>query len=194
MVSTVAIRRSTRAARVRRRSIHLPAAVDRHGRAYDREQDEITRADFYFIDAGEPLDGPLGSLLYSGPNWYSRERAIAIRTEGESKSGAIYGRHFQSIIRCSQHAPADALSKPYEGIARIVTESMQSIDKESLFNGVDDRPFTDDEIRKKVKIRLLSMQGSWTTQHHFSWKVQNSMSDEDCKGRVYMWRPNPDGT
>ena len=38
------------------------------------------------------------------------------------------------------------------------------------------------------------MQESWTTQHHFSWKVQNSMYDEDCKGRVYMWRPNPDGT
>ena len=32
---------------------------------YDQEQDEITRADFYFIDAGEPLDGPLESLLYS---------------------------------------------------------------------------------------------------------------------------------
>ena len=41
---------------------------------------------------------------------------------------------------------------------------------------------------------LLSMQGSWTTQHHYSWKVQNSMYDEDCRGRVYMWRPNSDNT
>ena len=41
---------------------------------YDEEHDEATRADFYFIDAGEPLDDPLASLLYSGPNWYSRER------------------------------------------------------------------------------------------------------------------------
>ena len=50
------------------------------------------------------------------------------------------------------------------------------------------------KIRKQVKLCLLAMQGSWTTQHHYSWKVQNSMYDEDCEGRVYMWRPNADNT
>ena len=71
---------------------------------------------------------------------------------------------------------------------------MQSVEKDTLVDGVDDRPYTDDEIRKQVKFMLLAMQGSWTTQHHYSWKVQNSMYDEDCKGRVYMWRPNADDT
>ena len=60
--------------------------------------------------------------------------------------------------------------------------------------GVDDRSYTEDEVNKQVKFMLLAMQGSWTQQHHYSWNVQNSMYDEDCQGRVYMWRPNQDNT
>ena len=119
---------------------------------------------------------------------------MAIRIDGESKSGPIHGQHFQSTFTCSQHAPADALAKPYEEIAQIVTKAMQSIQKESPVYGVDDRSYTEDEVKKQVKFMLLAMQGSWTQQHHYCWKVQNSMYDEDCEGRVYMWRPSPDNT
>ena len=28
------------------------------------------KADFYFIDAGEPLDDPREALPHTGPNWY----------------------------------------------------------------------------------------------------------------------------
>ena len=161
---------------------------------YDAEQVEVTRANFYFIDAGEPLDDPITSLLYHGPNWYSRERAIAIRLDGESKSGPIHGQHFQSTFTCSQHAPADALAKSYEEIARIVTKAMQSIQKESPVYRLDNLSYTEDEVKKQVKFMLLAMQGSWTQQHHYSWNVQKLMYDEDCQGRVYMWRPNQDNT
>ena len=75
-----------------------------------------------------------------------------------------------------------------------MTKAMQSVQKFTLVDGGEYRPYTDDEIRKRIKLMLLSMQGSWTTQHHYSWKVQNSMYDEDCRGRVYMWRPNADNT
>ena len=92
-------------------------------------------ADFYWIDAGEPLDDPLASLLYDGPNWYSRQRAMAIMCFGESQAGPIEYRHIQSTFTCSQHAPADALAKPYEEIARIVTKAMQSVEKFTLVDG-----------------------------------------------------------
>ena len=151
-------------------------------------------ADFYWIDAGAPLDDPLASLLSVGRNWYSRQRAMVSLCFGESKSGLTQHQHVQSTCTCSQHEPADALANPYEEIARIVTKAMQSVEKESPVYGVDDRPYREDEVKKQVKLMLLSMQGSWTTQHHYTWKVQNSMYDEDCRGRVYMWRPKADNT
>ena len=114
-------------------------------------------ADFYWIDAGAPLDDPLASLLYVGPNWYSRPRAMAILCFGESQAGPIQPHHIQSTFTSSQHAPPDAVAKPYEEIARIVTKAMQSVEKCSGSYGVDDRPYTDDEIRKQVKLCLLAM-------------------------------------
>ena len=122
---------------------------------YDAEQDEVARADFYYIDAGAPLDDPIASLLYHGPNWYSQERAMAIRIDGEAKSGPIHGQHFQSTLTCSQHAPADTLVKPYEEITRILTKAMQSIEKFTLVDGGEYRPYTDDEIRKQGNLCLL---------------------------------------
>ena len=32
-------------------------------------------ADFYYIDAGEPLDDPFEALPYTGPNWYWHDNA-----------------------------------------------------------------------------------------------------------------------
>ena len=106
---------------------------------------------------------------------------MAIMCFGESQAGPIEYRHIQSTFTCSQHAPADTLAKPYEEIARIVTKAMQSVQKFTLVDGGEYRPYTDDEIRKQIKLMLLSMQGSWTTQHHYSWKVQTRPTTRTAK-------------
>ena len=47
--------------------------------------DFAVHADFYYIDAGEPLNHPLEALQYMEPNWYWCENAIAIMYFGYSK-------------------------------------------------------------------------------------------------------------
>ena len=42
-------------------------------------------ADFYYIDAGEPLDDPFEALPYTGPNWYWHENAHHILGFGKIK-------------------------------------------------------------------------------------------------------------
>ena len=98
---------------------------------------------------------------------------------GESQSGPIERHHIQSTFTSSQHAPPDALAKPYEAMTQIIEKAMQSLDKESKANSIDDPRYKEDAIRKKTKLCLLAMQGSWTTQHHYSWRVQNATYDED---------------
>ena len=41
---------------------------------------------------------------------------------------------------------------------------------------------------------ILAMQGSWTSQHTYSWRVCNASYEEDAPASVHMWRPNHDGS
>jgi hypothetical protein len=147
------------------------------------------KADSYYIDAGEPLDDPLEALPYLGPNWYCRLNAHRIVCDGYAKgvNGPSRCRRDDIVMTftASHHEPADALVKPYEEIENIVSKTLKerkirpSLDEE-------EREYTDDEIRKEVKFLILAMQGSWTSQHSYSWKCVDSAYEEHAAGPVHM--------
>ena len=153
-------------------------------------------ADFYYIDAGEPHDDPCEALPYAGPTWYWYENASAILGFGRSKDGRIDQSHILYSFKASNYEPANVLAKPYAKIEAIVAAAMTgqmnlktwSLDPRSM------RPYTEDEIRRQAKLMILAMQGAWTSQHHHSWQVVNSLYEESCPGPVHMYRPNTDGT
>ena len=81
-------------------------------------RDLCGNADFYFIDAGEPLDNPLEALPYTGPNWYWRENAEATLFFGMAKGGRVLQSHVIATFKAIQHAEPDALAKPYAEIEK----------------------------------------------------------------------------
>ena len=99
--------------------------------------DDIKKADFIYIDAGEPLDDPLEALPYLGPNWYSRPNAHCIIRYGKSKGQDGKPRDISGYndirmtFTASHHEPANALVKPNEDIEHIITETVkeQKIDQ-----------------------------------------------------------------
>ena len=52
----------------------------------------------------------------------------------------------------------------------------------------------EDAVRKQTKILILSMIGSWTAQHQYTWKVRDTRYEEDAPGQVQRQRQNADGT
>ena len=46
-------------------------------------------ADFYYIDAGVPLDDPCEALPYAGPSWYWHENAYAIGAMDDLRTAAL---------------------------------------------------------------------------------------------------------
>ena len=176
----------------------LPVAsiVDRVKQWDDKNRDY--KADFYYIDAGDPLDDPLEALPYLGPNFYARQNAFAILEAGYAKGAGdgvrkISTDDFVSSFTASHHEPADALVKPYEDIEHIVSEALKGL---KIRPSLDEEPrdYTEDEIRKEAKLLILAMQGGWTSRHTYRWKVENSYTEEHATGPVHMWRPNHDGT
>ena len=156
------------------------------------------KADFYYIDAGEPLDDVLEALPYMGPNWYHRGNAHRIICDGYAKgvNGPRRVDPSHDIVMtftASHHEPADALVKPYEEIENIVSKTLE---ERKIRPSLDEkeREYTEDEIRKEMKFLILAMQGSWTSQHSYSWKCVDSAYEEHAAGAVHMWRPNPNGT
>jgi len=150
--------------------------------------------DFFYINAGEPLDDPLEALPYLGPGWYSYQSARAVCLEGYSKTfGRISIRDLQMVFRASEHAPPDALAKPFADIERIVGKAMEGMEYRPDIDATP-RPYTGEETQDYAKTLILAMQGSWTAQHQYSWRCENAKYEEDAPGRVHMWRPNDDGT
>ena len=152
-------------------------------------------ADFYYIDAGEPLDDPCEALPYTGPNWYWRENAFHILGFGRSKEGRVDQSHILYSFKASNHEHANALVEPYAKIEAIVAASMTGqMNPKTSLDPRGMRPYSEHEIRNQAKFMILAMQGSWTSQTHHSWQVVNSLYEESCEGPVHMWRPNTDGT
>jgi hypothetical protein len=149
---------------------------------------------FWFIDAGEPFDNPLAALPYLGPKWYWVDNADAIFKYGNSKSGKITLDSFKYCLKASRCMTGQRLDTYYNKIENIVSTVMFKHEYYNPLEAPDPRPFTEDEIRGEYKVLILAMQGSWTSQHKYSWSVCNARYEEDAPAAVHMWRPNADGT
>ena len=164
--------------------------------------DLSVEADFFYIDAEEPLDNPLEALPHMGPKWYWCENALAIMHFGYSKRGKVDQSHVTMTFTASSHAPADSFVQPYKEIEQIVQATMEGrtnprpwpVGEAHEKHFSHPRPYTEEEIRKQSKNLILAMQGAWTSQHHRSWECVNSQYEEHCPGPVHMWRRNTDGT
>ena len=150
-----------------------------------------SHSDFWFVDAGEPLDDPLQALPYMGPNWYWRDNAVAILRHGYSKIGKITWTSFKYVLEAGEPTHNGCLTRPYASIQNIVQKAMSGKRCQWTF---EDRPYTEEAIDDMYKGLILAMQGVWTSQHTYCWKVCNARYEEDAPAAVHMWRPNHDGT
>ena len=175
----------------------IHAEVDPNGvtkNANELWEELYFEADFWYIDAGEPLDNPLAALPYMGPNWYWRQNANAIFLYGFSKSGRINLESFKFGLKAKRYTTGNRLDTYYEKIKTIVTTTMAKHEYFNPLEPIPRRPFTEKEIVNEYKGLILAMQGSWTSQQSYSWSVCNIKYDEDAPAAVHMWRPNADGT
>jgi len=80
----------------------------------------------------------------------------------------------------------------YNKIESIVSTVMSKHQYFNPLQGPDPRPFTKDEIRDEYKGLILAMQGSWTSQHTYSWSVCNAKYERmpllqcRCGGKAVM--------
>ena len=87
-----------------------------------------------------------------------------------------------------------SLEGHYALIEQIVRKVMSAHEYHNPVFEAEARSYTEDEIVAEYKGLILAMQGSWTSQHTYSWKVCNARYEEDAPAAVHMWRPNDDGT
>jgi hypothetical protein len=86
------------------------------------------------------------------------------------------------------------LDKYYTRIENIVRKVMSEHQCYNPLEADEARTYTEEEIVGEYKGLILAMQGSWTSQHTYSWSVCNARYEEDAPAAVHMWRPNADGT
>ena len=141
-----------------------------------------------------PLDNPLAALPYMGPAWYWIDNAEAIFKYGYSKSGKITLHSFKYYLRASRCMHGAPLETYYKMIENIVSAAMSKHQHYNPLESPDPRPFTEEEVVNEYKGLILAMQGSWTSQHSYSWSVCNARYEEDAPAAVHMWRPNADGS
>ena len=146
--------------------------------------------DFVYIDAGEPLDDVEHALPYMGPGWYWRENAGLIKQFGRCKAGNVQYSDCKYFFTASDHVKCDALVEPLKGIESIIEAAL--VDHERWES--EPTEYTSGLVEKKIKQAILSMIGSWTTQHTVSWRCDTAKYEEDVRGRVVKWRANEDGT
>ena len=146
--------------------------------------------DFVYIDAGDPLDEPHLALPYMGPGWYWRENVSLILEWGRCRAGNVQPSDCKYAFTASDHAPCDALKEVFDKIEEIVVAACAR----SHLWASEPREYTEDTCRREVKLFILSMIGSWTTQHSYNWRCEVAALEDDVVGRVERWRDNGDGT
>ena len=103
-----------------------------------------------------------------GPMWYWRASAEAILRHGYSKAGKITRHAFKYELRASVEVGRIQLDKCYSHIENIVRKVMS---EQRCASGFEGRAYTEEEIVDEYKGLILAMQGSWTSQHTYSWRL-----------------------
>ena len=101
-----------------------------------------------------------------GPGWYWRENVDLILKYGRCRAGNVQPYDCKYAFTASDHAPCNALVRPFKQFEEIVFAACGKSDQWSSETEVYDTP----ACEKEVKPFILSMIGSWTTQHSDTWK------------------------
>ena len=146
--------------------------------------------DFVYIDAGSAdTDDYANFVAYQGPQWMTWELAQWILDTGvRALSGPITTEHFIATWSASSHIESYRIRALYADIEGALTEAMEGYDVHMCPSWPDTAPETlkamedsKDNFRKGV---ILAMQGSWLTQHSYSWKVCESPCMDDAPAQV----------
>ena len=151
-------------------------------------------ADFYYIDAGLPLEDPVLSLPYFGPGWYWCENYMAIMQAGTCSRGKITDADVICTFTASQHEPPDTLSPILIRMTELVNDALTGFETQPQGSPpfTPEEPMSSEAIRNTVKGIILSMLGTWTQQHHYSWSCIDSSCPDDAIGPIHMTRGNVD--
>ena len=125
-----------------------------------------------------------------GPGWYWRENVSLILEWGRCRAGNVQPSDCKYAFTASDHAPCDALKEVFDKIEEIVVAACAR----SHLWASEPREYSEDTCRREVKLFILSMIGSWTTQHSYNWRCEVAALEDDVVGRVERWRDNGDGT
>jgi hypothetical protein len=144
-------------------------------------------ADFVFIDAGPPDTTNYANFVaYQGPRWVTWELAMWIVEQGVRSQTPITTDHFIASFTASSHVPASKIRAVYSDMEGTLVDALEGKTLEG-FSYPDGQAEAAEDVRKKnqfFKTIILAMQGSWLTQHHYSWKVVESPCMDDAPGQV----------
>ena len=154
--------------------------------------------DFIFVDAGPPDTTDYAHYAaHQGPRWYTRELAqwlLDAKTQNGSGEVITADRHFIASFTATDYVEPDRLRAMYQGMEAAVMGALdgKSADGFSL-EGCDAKTIADEAHKKQAFLKsiCLAMQGSWLTQHTYSWKCVGTTHRDDVPRQVHTFRALP---
>lgn len=143
-------------------------------------------ADFVFVDAGPPDTKDYANFsVYQGPCWMTWELAAWCLEQGvHAASGRLTEDHFIAVFQASNHvAPCDIVAV-YADMEGVLRSGIEGCWWNVEIKGNED---------SFCKSLFLAMQGSWLTQHHYSWTCVDSNHSDDAPGQITQFRDLNDG-
>ena len=146
-------------------------------------------ADFVFIDAGEGDTSDYANFCaYQGPRWFTWELAQwIVETQVSSARSTITQEDFIASFTASDHIESCRIRAVYADLEGMMTDALEGRTLEGREIEQSSAKFAkacEEEKQRFTKGVILSMQGSWLTQHHYNWKVCESPCMEDAPGQV----------
>ena len=103
-----------------------------------------------------------------------------------AEGGKIGDEHIKCIFKATRSWPHNTLALMYKEMEAIMTTTLND-----YYWLASDR----DTLRDRfIKEALLSMQGSWLTQHRYVYDITDSTHSEDVNKQLYSFRTLKDGT
>ena len=98
-----------------------------------------------------------------------------------AKGVKINDEHIVCIFKASNYWPKDTIALMYKRMEEVVGECQRITHR-------------DEETAQWMEEAILTMQGSWLTQHKYVYDITDSRHSEDVNKRLYSIRTLKDGT
>ena len=167
-------------------------------RALERSKDEFPEAcildtiqkyigqpywEFAYVDAGPPdMIDFQNYCFYNGPRWYHCDLFFAGRNLNavNAKGERIDYNHIKCIFKASQTWPENTIVLIYEQMDALMTAALDE------YNWLDREK---DTLRERfIKEAILAMQGSWLTQHKYTYDITDSTHSSDVSKKIHSFQ------